>query len=152
MSDNLDGILALSALHEVETSALDREKLSAMLDAAFHHATIGDGSRGYLIAFDQDADYGSVNFRWFQARFDRFIYVDRIVVAASERGKGAARSFYADLFDVARHAGHNRIVAEINIDPPNPGSLDFHAKIGFVELGQVTNAPGKTVSYQEYRL
>ena len=152
MSDTLDGILALSALHEVETSPLDREKLSAMLDAAFHHATIGDGSQGYLIAFDQDADYDSVNFRRFQSRFDRFVYVDRIVVAASQRGKGAAQSFYADLFDVARHAGHTRIVAEINIDPPNPASLDFHAKIGFVEIDQVTLSPGKSVSYQEYRL
>ena len=152
MSDTLDRILALSALHEEETSPLDRTKLSAMLAEAFHHATLGDGSLGYLIAFDQDADYDSVNFRWFQSGFDRFVYVDRIVVAASQRGKGVARSFYADLFDAARKAGHSRIVAEININPPNPGSMDFHAKMGFVELDKVTLSPGKTVSYQEYRL
>ena len=152
MSDALDSILALSALHEEETSPLDRNKLSAMLAEAFHHATIGDGSLGYLIAFDQGADYDSVNFSWFQSRFDRFIYVDRIVVAASERGKGAARQFYADLFAVAQKAGHCRIVAEININPPNPSSMDFHAKVGFLELNQVTLSPGKTVSYQEYRL
>ncbi len=152
MRDSLDGILALSALHEEETSPLDRAKLSAMLAAAFHHAIIGDGSQGYLIAFDQDADYDSVNFRWFQSRFDRFVYVDRIVVAASERGKGTARQLYTDLFAAARNAGHSCIVAEINIEPPNPGSLAFHDRLGFVEVGQATLAPAKSVSYQEYRL
>jgi uncharacterized protein len=152
MSGNLDGILALSALHEEETSPLHEAKLASMLKGAFHHAVIGDGSRGYLIAFDQDADYDSVNFRWFQARFDRFVYVDRIVVAASERGKGAAKQFYLDLFAAARAAGHTRIVAEINVEPPNPGSLAFHAAIGFVELGQAELSREKVVSYQEYRL
>jgi uncharacterized protein len=152
MSDDLNGILALSALHEEETSPLDEVKLSAMLKEAFHHAIIGDGSLGYLIAFDQDAAYDSVNFRWFQSRFDRFVYVDRIVVAASERGKGVAKRFYEELFAVARASGHHRIVAEINVDPPNPGSLAFHDRIGFVEVGQATLAPGKSVSYQEYCL
>ena len=34
-----------------------------------------------LLAFDQDAAYDNVNFGWFKARYPRFVYVDRIVVA-----------------------------------------------------------------------
>jgi hypothetical protein len=38
------------------------------------------------LAFDQHARYDSPNFLWFGARYPRFVYVDRIVVAASARG------------------------------------------------------------------
>jgi predicted GNAT superfamily acetyltransferase len=42
----------------------------------------------FLLALDQDADYDSPNFRWFSARYPRFVYVDRIVVASAARGRG----------------------------------------------------------------
>jgi uncharacterized protein len=148
----IDAILALNARHETETSPLERASLSKMLGDAFHSATAAAGADGYLIAFDQDADYDSVNFHWFQARYDRFVYVDRIVVAEHARGRGLAREFYAALFARAKDAGHVRIVCEINLDPPNPGSLAFHQAMGFIEIGQATLANGKTVSYQELAL
>jgi uncharacterized protein len=151
MSD-IDAILALSARHETETSSLDRVSLSTMLDEAFYSATAADGADGYLIVFDQDAKYDSVNFNWFRTRYDRFVYVDRIVVAEHARGRGLARAFYADLFIRAKNAGHTRLVCEINLDPPNPGSLAFHQALGFHEIGQATLANGKTVSYQERAL
>lgn len=144
----LDAVLALSALHEAETSALDRDTLSTMLGAAFHSAAAQGGRDGYLIAFDQDGDYDSVNFLWFRDRYARFVYVDRIVVADHARGRGLARRFYEDLFARAREAGHDVVVCEINLDPPNPGSMAFHVAMGFTEVGQATLANGKTVSYQ----
>jgi uncharacterized protein len=149
---NLDAVLALSAAHEVETGPLDHDSLTHMLENAFHSASVGGGRDGYLITFDQDGDYDSVNFVWFKARYDRFVYVDRVVVAEHARGQGLARSFYAALFDVARQAGHTRVVCEVNLDPPNPGSVAFHGRLGFVEVGQALLANGKTVSYQEARL
>ncbi len=149
---DLDAVLALSALHEAETSVLDRAKLSAMLGAAFHSAAAAGGGDGYLIAFDQDGDYDSVNFLWFRDRYARFVYVDRIVVADHARGQGLARRFYEDMFARAREAGHDRVVCEINLDPPNPGSMAFHAAMGFAAVGQTTLANGKTVSYQAVSL
>jgi uncharacterized protein len=153
VTGDLDAILALNAAHEEETSPLDRDVLARMLEAVFFTATEAEGRDGFLIAFDQDAAYDSVNFRWFQARHDRFVYIDRIIVAPHARGRGLARAFYAALFEQARAAGHDRIVAEINLEPPNPGSLAFHAVLGFVEVGQaVLDSKGKTVSYQECQL
>jgi uncharacterized protein len=142
-------MLALNQVHQVETSALDMAALQRMLGTAFYADVAGGGADGFIIAFDQDADYDSPNFVWFQARYDRFVYVDRIIVATHARGQGLARSFYTKLFTYARGAGHRRVVCEINIDPPNPGSLAFHLALGFVELAQVRLGNGKTVSYQE---
>ncbi len=148
----LDAILALNAAHEVETSPLDHAGLVEMLDTAFHSATEAAGRDGFLIAFDQDAPYTSPNFLWFKARYDRFVYVDRIIVAEHARGRGLARTFYEGLFDRARAAGHERVVCEVNLDPPNPGSVAFHAALGFVEVGQAVLENGKRVSYMECRL
>jgi uncharacterized protein len=149
---SLDAILTLNAAHEVETGPLDRAALTQMLSDAFHSATEAAGRDGFLIAFDQDAGYDSANFLWFKARYNQFVYVDRIIVAAHARGRGLARTFYDGLFEHARAAGHSRIVCEVNLDPPNPGSLAFHDALGFFEVGQATLMNGKMVSYQERAL
>lgn len=139
--------LALNNTHAAETSLLDLQTLERMMtDATFN---IADGAHGLLIAFDQDADYDGVNFNWFKSRYDSFVYVDRIVIAAHTRGKGLARHYYSQLFEHARAAGHGRVTCEINLDPPNPGSIMFHAKMGFNEIGRANLENGKTVSYQE---
>ncbi len=142
--------LALNNCHSAETSILDLAALEHMLANAYFSIT--DDAHGLLIAFDQDADYDSVNFHWFKSRFDRFVYIDRIIVAAHTRGKGLARHYYTRLFDTAKSAGHSRVVCEINLDPPNPGSISFHANMGFIEIGTAALPNGKTVSYQEKRL
>jgi len=100
------------------------------------------------MAFDQDADYDSPNYLWFRERYPRFVYVDRIVVAPAMRKRGLANHLYEDLFRVAKDAGHERVVCEVNFDPPNPASDAFHAALGFVEVGQASIHDGaKTVRY-----
>ena len=143
---DFDWVLALSARHEMETGRLDRETLRAMRDASFLSVVIGDRT-GYLITFDQDGAYDSPNFLWFKAHYPRFVYVDRIVVDPAERGAGHARQLYEHCFDRARGAGHTLVGCEVNIDPPNPGSDAFHARMAFDEVGRATLANGKTVRY-----
>ena len=106
------------------------------------------GNLDAFLAFDQGADYDSPNFLWFRARYVSFVYVDRIVVAASARRRGCARRLYRDLFEHAERAGHERVVCEVNISPPNPASDAFHAALGFVEVGSASVQEGsKTVRY-----
>jgi uncharacterized protein len=145
-------ILALSALHEAETSALTHDSLSIMLGNAFHYATARAGVDGYLISFDQDANYHGINFLWFKSRYLRFVYIDRVVVAANARGKGIARSFYDELIRLARAANHEYIMCEINTFPPNDGSMAFHRAMGFTEVGKAEIGRQKTVSYQALAL
>lgn len=143
---DLDWALALNASLDVELSALTRQGLADIVGAAFY-ARLAEPERGLLIAFDQDADYRSPNFLWFKARFSRFVYVDRVAVAEAARGQGVARRLYDDLFAAARDARHDRIVCEVNVDPPNPASAAFHARFGFSEIGRADLAGSKVVRY-----
>jgi len=143
---DLDWALALNAVLDVELSPLTPQGLADIVDAAFY-ARLAEPQRGLLIAFDQDADYRSRNFLWFKARLSRFVYVDRIAVAEAARGYGIARRLYDDLFAAVRAAGHDRIVCEVNVDPPNPASDALHARFGFAEIGRAELTGGKVVRY-----
>ena len=130
----LSSILALNTAHEVELSPLDPDRLRRLLAQSFAALRIGK-VEAFLIAFDQAADYDSPNFIWFRDRYARFVYVDRVVVAGTARGRGHARSLYQALFERAGEAGHDRIVCEVNASPPNPASDAFHQALGFGEVG-----------------
>ncbi len=140
-------VLALNNEHARELSWLSAERLVELVDQAFVARHIGK-VEAFLLAFDQDADYDSPNFLWFRARYPRFVYVDRIAVASSARGRGHARRLYDDLFRHALRAGHERVVCEVNREPPNPASDAFHAALGFSEVGSAAIHDGsKTVRY-----
>ena len=140
---------ALNNANERETSFLTDEDWRALVAGSFA-ATCTAGAGALLIALDQDAEYHSVNFKWFQARRRRFVYVDRVVVSERCRGRGVATRLYRDLFERARSAGHDRIVCEVNLVPPNLGSDTFHEKMGFVVAGRADLQPsGRTVRYWE---
>jgi predicted GNAT superfamily acetyltransferase len=140
-------LLALNNAHAQELSWLEAERLEYLISEAFLARRIGHVD-AFLLAFDQDARYDSPNFIWFRARYPRFVYVDRIVVAPSARGRGCARRLYADLFEHAVRARHDRVVCEVNKIPPNPASDAFHAALGFVEIGTAGVRGGsRTVRY-----
>jgi len=145
-------LLALNNAHAQELSWLEPERLRHLVEQAFLARRIGDLD-AFLLAFDQDARYDSPNFLWFCARYPRFVYVDRIVVASSARGRGCARRLYRDLFEHAAGAGHERVVCEVNTSPPNPVSDAFHATLGFVEVGTASVYDGsRTVRYLSHAL
>jgi hypothetical protein len=142
---NLEAMLALNRAHEAETSVLDASGLKALADKAFHLPIRAGGQDGFLIALDQDAVYDSVNFAWFKANYPRFVYIDRIIVAAQARGRGLARSMYEELFDAARAKGHALACAEVNKLPPNPNSDAFHAALGFAVVGEAELKAGEKI-------
>lgn len=144
-------LLALNNAHAEELTLLTPEALSALMAQAYLTLRAGDRD-GFLIALDQGAEYDSQNFLWFRERFDRFVYVDRVAVAPHARGRGLGRALYEALCRRARDAGHVRIVAEVNADPPNPASDAFHAAMGFAVIGSARLKDGKAVRYYERTL
>lgn len=140
-------LLALNNENARELSWLEPERLQHLVAQAFLARRIGNLD-AFLLAFDQAAQYDSPNFLWFRSRYPRFVYVDRIVVASTARGRGCARRLYDDLFERALGANHDRVVCEVNSQPPNPGSDAFHAALGFVEVGAADVYGGsRTVRY-----
>jgi hypothetical protein len=147
-----DALLALNNDHARDLSWLTLERLAHVVGETFFARRTGQVD-AFLLAFDQDADYDSPNFLWFCARYPRFVYVDRIVVAASARGRGLARLLYRALFAEAARAGHSCVVCEVNSKPPNPASEAFHESLGFAEVGSASIHNGsKTVRYLLRRL
>ncbi|PYM22503.1 MAG: GNAT family N-acetyltransferase [Candidatus Rokuibacteriota bacterium] len=148
VSRDLHGdVLALNNAHAVELSWLEPGELFALLGQAFYARRVGKVD-AFLLAFDQDATYDSPNYRWFCERYPRFVYVDRVVVTKAARGRGLARLLYADLFRCAMVAGHDLVVCEANVQPPNPASEALHAALGFSEVGRAAIYGGdKTVRY-----
>ncbi len=151
-SRDLDWVLTLNREHETELSPLTPLRLKELVAVAVYAKAL-DPQAAFLLAFDQDASYDSPNFLWFQDCRTRFVYVDRITVSPEQRGRGHARTLYDDLFASALALGHERIVCEVNSDPPNPGSDAFHAALGFREVGRAELADrGKSVRYLERAL
>ena len=107
---------------------------------------------GFLIALTPGKEYHSINYKWFEKRFDSFMYVDRIVIDPSYQGNGIGKAFYNDLADFSNNKTY-RITCEVNIRPKNEGSMIFHGKYGFVQVGTQTTENGKKeVSLMEYKI
>jgi predicted GNAT superfamily acetyltransferase len=108
-------------------------------------ATDGDVLLGFVLAMAEGTGYDSLNYRWFTAHYPRFRYVDRVIVAESGRGTGTGTALYKAVFE---HAGPGvPVTCEVNVRPPNEGSMRFHLRHGFAEVGrQDTEGGTKTVA------
>jgi hypothetical protein len=146
-------VLTLNNIHAKETSTLTAASLAELLDMSFYARGIDRGTTAFLIALDQNAPYRNPNFSWFKESREPFVYIDRVIVAASARGQGIARILYNDLFVAALQMGQHRVVCEVNIEPPNPVSETFHLALGFRAVGEASIHGGtKTVRYFEKTL
>ena len=111
----------------------------------FGGAWVEGAVAGFLMALRPGEAYQSLNYRWFCERYTSFVYIDRIVVAPQFNGMGIGRALYADVERAAKSLAPI-LTCEVNLKPPNPGSLAFHKKLGFAEVGQLVADEGKLVS------
>ncbi len=129
-------------------SPMDRDRLELLASKAdIFNVIEKDGYvAGFLLAFREDSDYDSVNYQWFNERYDKFLYIDRVVIDIEYQREGLGEALYSWIFD---NAEVDKIAAEIDIQPPNPTSLAFHKNFGFEEVGQHSVAGGtKMVSLE----
>ena len=136
---DLDDVLALNQRWVPHVGSATRDGLAGI--AAVCSLTLvarsADGAlAGFVMVLAPHADYHSPNFRFFSERSDDFRYVDRIAVDPSAQGTGLGRRLYGAVFAHAVGSGAGRVNAEVNLEPPNPGSQAFHAALGFVEVGR----------------
>ena len=148
---DFDAILALNEASVSLLSPLSQRRLAELhAKASLHRVAARDGAvLGFLLAFREGADYDSPNYRWFAARYPRFLYVDRVVVADAARGHGVGTLLYRDMFEFAAASAVGLVTCEFDVDPPNAASERFHARFGFREAGrQWLGAGRKQVSLQ----
>ena len=134
----------LSTITELNNAAtpsvptMTQEAIGALLAASTFGFAAADEDDviGFVVGFATGSDYASPNYRYFEERGTDHLYVDRIVVAESARGMRVGQSLYERVVALAVAAGRTEVTCEVNLDPPNPGSLAFHHRMGFREVGR----------------
>lgn len=148
--EDLPRVLELNNGAIPHVNRLDAEQLTKLADWSEYFRVVHNdaGIVGFLLALLPGQPYASTHYRWFDARYADFVYIDRIVIGPNAKGTGAGRLLYADLIEYVR--GLSEVAAltcEVNIVPPNEPSQRFHARLGFVELDRLDREDGaKTVS------
>jgi predicted GNAT superfamily acetyltransferase len=146
---DLTTVLALNESVVPHVNSLDMANMRDFLAKAAYFRVACDEEKqilAFLIGLAPDTDYDSPNFQWFCDRYEDFAYVDRIAVAASARRQGIAEALYGDFAAVAL-GWTQRLGCEVNLRPANPGSLAFHRRAGFTQVGtQETNNGTKKVA------
>ncbi len=150
-------ILALNAACTPAVGDMDAQDYRDLVGWAHRiviaEAAIGAGGvkpAGFMILIRPGSAYPSDNYSWFEEKFGRQLYVDRIAIDSSARGLGIGRALYEEAFRMAAALGEERVTAEVNEDPPNPESMAFHARLGFRHLLSRTSPRlGKVVAMLE---
>jgi predicted GNAT superfamily acetyltransferase len=87
-------LLALNHASVRELSELDEQRLDYILSLAFRSVVVEHHGEvvAFAVAVAPGASYDSANYAWFGERFERFLYLDRIVRSgrASRRLASAA--------------------------------------------------------------
>ena len=144
--DDILTVLDLNAMDVEKLAPLDGLRLQQLIGWADRADVLdlGEQLAGFVVTFAPGTDYDGENYLWFTQRFGcDFYYLDRIVIGGQFRRRGLARFVYDAMEERARPFA--RMVLEVNVEPPNPGSLAFHHGRGYVEIGR-RGAPGHVVA------
>jgi len=134
-------------------SRVDTNEVQWFADNAAYFRVLRIDARlaGFLIGLRPGTSYASPNYRWFCDNYDDFAYIDRVAVADWARRRGIADSLYKDF--AHSQPGVAVMTCEVNIRPPNAGSMRFHERQGFNRIGsQVIDDGEKEVAYLEKKL
>lgn len=151
---DLEQLLVLNHAAVPAVNDIDAAEMTALVEQAAQAIAVVDPAHpetvlGFVLALPPGLDYASENYRWFSARAEAagtaFRYVDRIVVAEGHRGARLGERLYDAVVAGAMAAGAAEIDCEVNVEPPNPGSLAFHARLGFAEVGRQPTKGGTVV-------
>ena len=89
---------------------------------------------GFIICMREVSVYRSENYKFFVQKLKKFLYVDRVAIDEQYRRAGLGQAIYENIFI---HAAKNDlpIALEVNTQPVNQPSLNFHEKMGFDKVG-----------------
>ena len=144
---------AINRASEPGVGAVSQDALAAIISEGdcFITETAEGMIAGFLLTLGPDAAYASKNYHWFDERYENYVYVDRIAIAPQMRGNGLGAALYKHAF--RHYAGTALLIGcEVNTAPPNPGSMRFHTRAGFMPVGEQTFTDDYAASYLARRL
>lgn len=113
----------------------ERAKYLSALTELFRVVELDGSVAAFLIAMRDHVDYVNENYNWFSERYKSFLYVDRIVIDEPYRRIGIGRLMYEDVFSHATKIAVEAVTCEVDTEPYNEASLNFHSVMGFKEVG-----------------
>lgn len=148
--DDTVGVLRLNAAVVPAVFKLDTVELARLMAISRLHlaAVQPDGTlAGYVLAFSKEQPYDGDEFITLRSLIDGpFVYIDQIVVDERARGMGIGPKLYRELEARATGLGSTVLCCEVNTWPPNPASLAFHRRMGFVRIGEMETPDGRSVT------
>ena len=99
---------------------------------------------GFVLCLYPQKDYSSLNYAWFNDRYNQFLYVDRIAISTQHRNIEIGSELYTKVFQLASEK-RIPVTAEVSLYPPNEGSDRFHLRHGFSSVGEF-HQNGKSVT------
>lgn len=145
---DIESALALNNSNAPAVGEIDRATLEFLVEHSLYSFAIGgDALHAFCITFAPGAPYTSVNYQWFSKKYSDFVYLDRIVVSEPMRNRSLGAKLYSAVEQrMIKDNCAPILTCEVNLNPPNLGSIRFHNRIGFREVGQQDSKPGLTVS------
>lgn len=151
--EDLGRVLEINQANTPEVGSIDADRLEFLFEesAIALAAAAGPEVVGFALVLPPGSTYDSVNYRWFSDRGDDIMYLDRVAIDVAHRRLGLGRALYTSVFDriANRHPDMSRLGLEVNVEPPNPGSMAFHQGLGFTEVGRQRTPYGAVVSLME---
>lgn len=138
-SNDIPAVTALNNTAHPAVTLLTEEETTRLFELCNIRLVATNRDRhitAFLLSLGMGKDYDSENYQWFEDRGVRHQYIDRVVVGSSAKGTGIGRALYESVFEHARQCGANEVTAEVNLRPPNPGSVAFHERLGFRRLAE----------------
>ena len=145
-------IIALNKKFESYLSPLDHPELLFIIKESWFAKSIRLDQKliGFLITIPPNSVYNSINYNWFNKKYNSFIYIDRVCISNQFQRHGLGQYFYDEVKSNFR-VMTKRMVCEVNIFPRNKISELFHMRYGFKEVAKLKYKNSlKVVSLKSY--
>ena len=133
--DMFDFVLQSNNINKPQVGFLKNDRLELLINQANYLkvAKFNGELAGFLLCLPENKDYDSLNYQWVSKRYLNFVYIDRISVLPKFQNENIGSALYNDLIYFSALEGYDTILCEVNIMPPNPGSIRFHKRFDFKE-------------------
>ena len=137
-SNTLENLYKLNQENTPEVGSIrSYESFASLLDISYVNLLIEYKKQpiGFVICFRENLEYESLNYKFFNETKQKFLYIDRVVIQSDYRRMGLGTRVYKYIDGVAAKESLP-ICCEVNSIPLNQISLNFHAKNGFIKVGE----------------
>ena len=128
----LERVLSINETYvpRLSTLTFDKLKLLQKISVYFKVILVKNEIIGFILAFEENQKYDSLNYQWFNYKYKNFIYIDRVVIIDDYQNQRLGKLLYAEIEENFKDR-KNFLLAEVNTFPMNQQSILFHERNGF---------------------